>query len=61
VGWYLQDDPNLKLLIEDLDSHANLSEVVKQYYALLKDYMQRRGYTSVLHTVGRYVPFETGM
>jgi len=56
----LRDDPNLKLLIEDLNGNPERSEIVKQYYGLLEDYMQRRGQTGALHAVGRHVPFEVG-
>ena len=53
----LRDDPNLKLLIEDLNDNLERAEIVKQYYGLLEDYMQRRGHAGVLHAAGRHVPF----
>jgi hypothetical protein len=48
----------LKLVIEDLEQKPERWELVKQYDGLLVDYMAKRGVRGVLHTVGRYLPFE---
>jgi hypothetical protein len=49
---------DLKLLIEDFGSDANLNTAVRAYYRLLKDYMMRRGHDAfVLHRRGSYVGF----
>jgi hypothetical protein len=49
---------DLKLLIEDFGSDANLNTAVRTYYRLLKDYMMRRGHDAfVLHRRGSYVGF----
>lgn len=48
---------DLNLLISDFDANPQIGEAIKNYHALLDDYMTKRGNAGVLHTVGQYVPF----
>lgn len=53
----LQND--LNLLIDDLDLPDNSTrhERVKEYSALLSDYMVKLQQTGMLHTAGRFRPY----
>lgn len=48
---------NLNLQIDDFDETPEASERVRDYHALMDDYMGRRGQKGAIHTVGQYVPF----
>ena len=51
-----QNDPNLKLKIDNFADDAKLNEKVTYYYKLLNDYMMRRAHGGVIHTTEVYVP-----
>lgn len=49
---------DLNLIIDDLERVPERWSAVRQYDGLLSDYLQRIRVQGVLHTVGRYIPFE---
>lgn len=48
---------NVNLHIDDFDEMPDVSTRIRDYHALMDDYMERRGQTGAVHTVGQYVPF----
>jgi hypothetical protein len=53
----LQNDENLKVLINDFGQDAVLSRKIKAYHELLADYMMRRDSEGVIHILGDYRSF----
>jgi ClpP class serine protease len=45
---------DMKLKIEDFGEDANLTEVVRNYYRLLRDYMGKMGHNWAIHMVNNY-------
>jgi hypothetical protein len=48
---------DLRLEIDDFGANDKVSSVIRPYYDLLTDYMERRGTEGVIHTCGAYRPF----
>lgn len=46
----------LKLEIEDFAEIPNLNKLIKQYYKLLNDYMEKRGFAGLVHTKEQFRP-----
>lgn len=51
----LQDE--LKLEVSDLDGDPDRCTRARQYYDLFSDYILRRGFTGVIHTVGKFTHY----
>ncbi len=47
----------LKLKIDDFDSHETLGNQIKSYYNLLEDYMTKRSHPGAMHRERAYFPF----
>ncbi|MHB8858309.1 MAG: SDH family Clp fold serine proteinase [Thermoleophilia bacterium] len=48
---------DLKLLIDDFDSDLDTGQKIKDYYALLDDFMKKLGNKGILHSTIGYLPF----
>lgn len=53
----LQNDPKLKLIIDDFGENQELSKKIRCYYDLLNDYMFRRRRDGVLQMGDQYISF----
>ena len=51
---------DLNLRIEDFGQNKELSDAIRVYCKLLRDYMIRLRHASVLHRRGNYVPLTQG-
>lgn len=47
---------DLKLQIEDFGLNATLNKIVRSYYRLVNDYMQKRGLKFIIHVRDNFVP-----
>ena len=48
---------DLKLVIDDFGEEPELRDRIKNYHSLLGDYMLKRNYQGLIHTIGVYLPF----
>ncbi len=57
----LEEDPHLRLRIDDFGKNPNRAEKIRGYHELLRDYMMKMSCIGAIHTARSYEPYMIGV